>query len=362
MKSANKKNNYSEHICSDLDFLFIFVIFYIFKCKLKFYLMKKKITITILFVLLGLNITLQAQTILTYSGDYPLSYPFVGQNGKATYKYYDDPITYNRIKEGLFIFKFKGVQDYAPYEITITGNYKHNLKDGAWTYTTITKDAHDEGSKYYISGTSILKANYKNGKLNGVLQSNISGTSREKKFNHNTNQWEFTQPTLPETEKMNTNFKNGKVTGNFTYSKSNPVSKTNQNITATLDTAGYVIGKYVEKNETSESIFEFNNDGVGIKSVVRDLKTGEAKVKQLTEATDLEHWKKYQYYKKNFPDSLQYVPFKFQFMLWEGCGAYKKLKELFFQDFLLLRDIKGDVDHTSEGYNINGFYYVEIVE
>ena len=68
--------------------------------------------------------TTTAQNLKTYSGVYELNFPlFV--NGTASYTYYENPDTYERVREGHFKFKYVIPKDKVGGGIiTIEGDYK----------------------------------------------------------------------------------------------------------------------------------------------------------------------------------------------------------------------------------------------
>jgi len=337
----------------------------------------KKVKINIMIVMFSIiGFSVNAQTLKTFSGDYPLSYPFVGQNGKATYKYYDDPTTYTRIKNGVFTFNFKGVGDYAPIEISITGNYKNNLKEGTWIAKQITKDFYSNGK--YLSGTIICTANYKDGILNGPLKYTSSATSRKKIFNRTTKQFEFTQPTPPETEKLEAKFRKDTtktvtnqseniLVGNFLYNMSDPNTNNSINIIAKLDSLGFCIGTYTIKNSKNEKIIEFSDGSILTKYINRDLQSGEANVQNISDDYEVNIWNKFLLFSKNSPDSLKSLnnSYSIQYRnLSEGLGSdgYLKVKEILEQTFFMCNDIKGDANYKNGSYNFDGFNYRKIVK
>ncbi len=334
--------------------------------------MRKIITIAIF----ALSVNAFAQTLKSFTGDYPLSYPFIGQNGKATYKYYDDPITYSRIKNGVFTFNFKGIGDYAPVEISVTGNYKNNLKDGNWIVKQITKDFYSNGK--YLSGTIICTVSYKEGVLNGTFKYTSSATSRKKTFNRATKQFEYSKPTPPETEKLEAKFRKDTtktvtnqskniLVGNFLYNMSDPNTNNSKSIIAKFDSLGFCIGKYTIKGSKNEKIIEFSDGSILTKYINRNSQSGEAEIKNICEDYETNIWNKFLLYSKNSPDSLKslYNSYSFQYRnLSEGLGSdgYLKIKEILEQTFFMCKDIKGDVNYKDGSYNFDGFNYRKIVK
>ena len=150
--------------------------------------------------LIVLSINTYAQTLKTYTGNYPITSIFIGQNGTATYKYYDDPENYSRIKSGLFTFNMKGTGDYSAVQMIVTGNYKNNLKNGTWVVKLIYTDFYSD--RNYLNGSDVTTANYKDGILNGTFTYVSTFTKRNKVYNSKKRAFEFGLPTLPKTEKL----------------------------------------------------------------------------------------------------------------------------------------------------------------
>lgn len=83
------------------------------------------------------------------------------ENGNATYQYYENE-NYERIFHGTFEFKQK---NYFK-EITITGRYKDNKKDGKWTAILIDHKDWTDTRGYEIK--EVATGTYSNGKLEGL--------------------------------------------------------------------------------------------------------------------------------------------------------------------------------------------------
>lgn len=97
-------------------------------------------------IFLWTNIPSNAQSLKTYSGEYKL--------GKATYTYQDNPEG-GRIFEGNFTYTY-AYSGLGGGMVTgsATGRFKNNKKEGVWTYIK--------------NETTVLKATYKEGVLNGL--------------------------------------------------------------------------------------------------------------------------------------------------------------------------------------------------
>lgn len=119
-------------------------------------------------ILVGLvfSLAIDSQTLQTYSGDF--------WKGKATYTYYE-----NENEERIFHGKFSYTEN--PYRrvsnnttLNMTGNFKHGMRDGLWTYTITHKKASYSRIQKIAdaspSSTEVVKVHYKDGKLNGSIQ------------------------------------------------------------------------------------------------------------------------------------------------------------------------------------------------
>lgn len=298
---------------------------------------------------------LSAQTLQTYNGIYELSYPYM-QNAKAMYTYYDDTKTYNRVKQGKFTLNFKGSGQYSPFEIIVIGNYKNNLKEGAWSYKLITTDL--QSGELYESGTTTVTGNYKDGVPNGFWQSIFSSSSKEKKFNSSTHQWVFTTPTMPNSTKTSVKFNMGTAVGHFSYSAIDPNVNSTSSISVDLDSLGFINGKFIEKDAGSENIVEYSN-GFPIKSVYRNLQSGEAKVKMLSEAYE-DSIVKLINSKKIEPSE---IPYRIEEREQIYSKEYKLIKDNFFdKTLLMLNDIKGEVNFNGDYYKIIAFRTRELIK
>jgi hypothetical protein len=164
----------------------------------------------------------------------------MGQNGTATYYYYEDENTHKNIKHGSFSYTFNGVEDYKGFNQTIKGNYKNGLKDDLWTYTLLFTDFNIENglvllaaTNKYTIGKIILTANYKDGYAHGVWKTNWSYKKRSKDY--------YSREWLPfEAQKslaIEMNFANGyfvgKVNNKNDFSPFEVLGKFDQNSLAT---------------------------------------------------------------------------------------------------------------------------------
>ena len=335
--------------------------------------MTKLITIT----LLALSLSTFAQTLKTYTGDYPMSFPFIGQNGKAIYKYYDDTITYSRVKNGPFNFNLKGTGDYSAMELIVTGNYKNNLKTGTWVVKLISKDFFDDGK--YTNATEVTTANYTDGILSGNFTYTTSSTTRKKVYNSTTRKLEFGVPTLPKTEKLVATFRKDKnkvepnttgniLVGNFSYSASDPNTNSSLTLNAKLDSLGFFIGKYTINDSETERIFEFLEGSILDKMIARDMKSGEAKISGPYDGAIVPIWKKFVLFGKSNPDSIKVLNESYN-IRYRNLSArfnnnnydlgYFKIKNI-LEQHLFCQDFKGDINYVGSTYNFDGFRFRQI--
>lgn len=335
--------------------------------------MKKTLTIT----LLMLAINTFAQTLKTYSGNYPLSQIFVGQNGTATYKYFDDPENYTRIKNGPFTFNLKGTGDYSGVQMIVTGNYKNNLKNGTWIIKLLYTDLKSDGK--YMNGSDVITANYSDGYLSGTFSYVSTYTTRKKVYNNAKRVIEFGPPTQPKTEKLIAKFRKDKdkvlpnntgniLVGNFKYEISDPNISSSFTVTAKLDSIGIFNGKYVLNDTKTERIFEFSDCGILKKSIERNLQSGEADVVNRSSDYEDNVCGRIHTYNNSSPDTLKLLneSYKTYYKTLSSTFndnsldfGYFKLKKV-LEGLMFCEDFKGDVNYDKGAYKFDGFLYRKI--
>jgi hypothetical protein len=179
---------------------------------------------------------IHAQELKLYNGTY--------KGAKATYQYYENT-NLDRIYQGKFNFHKIKLQDvsganlYA--DITIHGNYKNNLKDGEWVFSSfdnITDPVTDE-----------LKVNFLNGKRNG--------------------KWKYIHTVIKKGVKYSLeatlNFKNDTLVGNvdfFDFFKGQ------------ANSAGDFVGRWTHKSRREEYVIDYS-DNLIKHFVKRNFTTGE---------------------------------------------------------------------------------------
>lgn len=156
-----------------------------------------------------------SQQLKVYSGEYDLGQHPFSENGKATYKYFENE-SYERIKEGVFSFQGR--------ELKIDGQYKNGLRNGLWKFT-ITSTSKYLGKNPYII---VATANYKNGMLHGKCI--------------------YTKSMLPSKKILETStafFYENILVGNYTYIK-NPEFPSDKKISIqySQDSLGQLQGEY----------------------------------------------------------------------------------------------------------------------
>jgi len=301
--------------------------------------------------------TTTAQNLKTYSGVYKLTYPLF-LNGTATYTYYENPDTYERVREGHFKFIYKIQKNkVGSGTITIEGNYKNNLKHGKWTYTEEEQDL--KSGDYYMTGVTKLIANYNNGVPHGSWVSLLQGKSRQVFFNRNKLQYEFGEWRGENKAKLTANFTNGMLTGKVNYTKTDKQTNKNTTVDFELDKDGFFIGKFITDEGSGKYINEFEN-GFLFKTVSVNTQNGDVKVNDYTD--DLRIAKEIQNIKETNPLELENLDFKLIQSTVSNRFLEVIISEHFFNnDLFRFNDIKGDVNFKEGKYHYDGFktYVIE---
>lgn len=147
------------------------------------------------------------QDLKKYKGNFPD--PNKTQIGIATYDYLEDSETHERIKNGLFVYDFKGVGDYKGFNQNISGIFKDGKREGVWTFS-ITMNDFGVKNPYY---TGVLKAktSYLNGKPEGMWTYNYTYKKRNQVYSYGTLKWgEFSEDLKTE---VSCSFKEGQFCG-----------------------------------------------------------------------------------------------------------------------------------------------------
>lgn len=225
---------------------------------------------------IGLYSITSAQTLKTFNGEYDDG---TVNKGHATYTYYEDKTTLEYIKQGAFKFTYSDKDATSSQQVVIAGNYNHNKKNGAWSYTIIYNDWPTNGNTYN-TGTKTLTANYENGLPNGAWLYKYDGKEREKRFTLNGYTWTPYKPLSP--EMVSANFKDGIITGSVKFINNPPYSEYTS-IIGQFDNNGFMSGTWVYKSPDNEKIVEFKN-GILTKFIVRENASGKILSKEIDDA------------------------------------------------------------------------------
>ena len=186
-------------------------------------------------------ITIQAQNIKTYSGDF--------KKGKATYSYYENS-NYERIYEGKFSYKY--FVNYNHYQnVIISGEFSNNLKSGIWQYKGYDEPNSNSNDQLTINGS------YIKGKKNGKWS-----LKRVALFPLNKNN-SFTQ-------EMILNFKNDTLINDFSYTN----SKENISIKGKFNRIGNYDGEWRSVGNILEDIRVYRNGFLTFR-LLKNKATGE---------------------------------------------------------------------------------------
>jgi formylglycine-generating enzyme len=189
------------------------------------------VCIIILFQLTGFE-NIFSQNIKTYQGPY--------ENGTTTYQYYENE-NYERIFHGNFKYKAIIIDDVkGKLNLTVTGQYKLDKKDGIWSYTL--------ADTYIKSATEVVSGNYNYGMMDGEWTS-VTTMNNTKKI----------------IRKTIAQFKNNKLTGelkfDFTFNSSKDYStisiKGNFNDSSLFN--GAWLTTYTKENIQYEEIRKYRN-------------------------------------------------------------------------------------------------------
>lgn len=190
-----------------------------------------------------------AQEIKTYNGTF--------KGGTAIYKYYENN-EYERVFHGHFTYKtsndYPSAQHYGRVfeDISITGNFKENKKDGLWESKKVfTSQAAD--TKYRKANFStIVSGNYKNGIKEGIW----------------TIKHEIVMDDKTETKSSSFNFTNNLLTGQININGAS----------GTFDEKGNFTGSWNVNDKYYEYIAEFEKN-IFTKLIVRNISDGDVLVK-----------------------------------------------------------------------------------
>lgn len=136
-----------------------------------------------------------------------------GNDGTATYNYYEDEHTRNFVKHGVFKYNFQGEGKYKGTIQTITGNFNKGLKNGIWIYKITLTDVGPDDYGTYITLNINLTANYINGYANGNWKETGEVKQRKSRYVNGQKVWE--DYTDYKKFEIDFNYLNGNITGGF---------------------------------------------------------------------------------------------------------------------------------------------------
>ena len=131
---------------------------------------------------LGLALLLTQSTFSQKLKSYQGEFNAPKEKGQATYTYYEDAATSERIMQGGFHYTNLDRGEFGTLQKNFTGNFKDGLKDGLWNYTITYKDFYfmiSGEESYFATGTVILSINYKNGSPSGTCFYNCNLKRRD---------------------------------------------------------------------------------------------------------------------------------------------------------------------------------------
>ncbi|MGL2964046.1 hypothetical protein ACSVH2_09545 [Flavobacterium sp. RSB2_4_14] len=312
--------------------------------------MKKNVsTILLLIVFVSNN---YSQTTKLFNGKLDLGITGIWQDADVSYNYYEDS-SYNYVKHGLFKLSFIGSGNYKGINENIQGNFKNGLKNGTWTYDYNNNDIYQ--NDYYVTSNIKLTANYVDGLPDGTWTCIVQGKNRNKKYNRNTKKMEFGPWMNSLYKSTSAKFKKGILIGNLTI-----IEKNNEKIIETnninFNDKGFYNGKYYTKDTENEVVNEYEN-GFLIKSIVRDLKTGQASVtdnsNKLITFRDL-------YNNENNKDFINNSEYRLH--SYDNNYFRNLILNTFFGEQFNYKSIGGDLNYKEPNYNFEGISYRELKE
>jgi len=216
--------------------------------------------------MLGLYSLGFCQNTKTFSGEYDDG---TIDKGFATYSYYEDKATLEYIKHGAFKFASTSKYEGGGQKVSISGNYKHNKKDGIWTFTITITDYPTNGEAF-ITGTKSLTASYTNGKPNGIWSYKYNIKKREKQYSIAGYTWS-PYSSVP-AQMVTANFKDGALVGAIKF-VNNPPYNEYSTISGQFDSNGNLTGTWIFKSPEKEKSVVFKN-GILTSFVVREITSG----------------------------------------------------------------------------------------
>ena len=230
--------------------------------------------ITLIMVLVSVHIAVAQKTkqhkLATYNGPY--------DEGTATYTYYEDPTTGEKIRQGKFSYE----ASRSLLKILTTGSYTAGKKDGKWIYTQSGSGYLDAST--YTSASSMITGSYRDSFPIDRWTIEESGMVKEGQIQTVTTAkgsatfvptgWKFSADT--------------QLGGDFSYSETNSDGYSSTSVTGQFAPQGYMDGRwaitYYVGDEYNEEIREYDN-GFLLGVTVRGVTSGKLYVRLRNDST-----------------------------------------------------------------------------
>ena len=212
-------------------------------------------------------------------------------SGVLTYTYYQkkselplDPNNIfqsdiNNIKHGKYsVVAENSDQDRGSFKLVYSGNMKHGLRDGIWTFTENYIDFPIVEYKKYKTESVNIKMSFKDGVPDGQWSYSMNRKTRIRHYSLGGWSWHPNYETEP-TENISFTFKNGVIVGQYIEKRNNwdgPV-----NISGSTNTQGVKIGKWSDGNDYGADgyllIDDIDKELFNLKEQYKQLSTNEEK-------------------------------------------------------------------------------------
>lgn len=215
-----------------------------------------------------------AQSLKTYNGPFKVGFGLEGI-GKANYTYYDDPKTFERTKQGIFIYTLSLKNDIGgTFVRKATGHYNHGNKTGIWQFNINYVDYGKPAGDNLINATGYvtLTAPYLDGLPNGVWIYKKRILVRDKHYYFG--RLITTPYKLYEETTLSVSFKQGILCG--------PINeKTDEySVSGDFSSNGNLNGQWIVKSNQNEETTQYK-DGLVMSRINRSLPNGEILEKEL---------------------------------------------------------------------------------
>lgn len=258
------------------------------------------------------------QNLKVYNGDYTLN--SIAATGTAKYSYYEND-EYQRVYHGDFTLSV----EKGNFSGVITGKFKNDLRDGKWTIKG------SFGYPQYLD--MVMNINYLDGQPNGIW------TASSKKGDE-----------IIDSDKRV--LSNGLLIDTWEYTNSEMKSS----LMIKFDKEGVAIESDMISLGKTQNIVKCKL-GYEILTVIKNVQTGESNVKKVEDPQILSTLEKYEYYMKEYPDSLLDLPYRL-----EKKSGMSELGEFVETPYMLTftKDIRGA--KLYDGRQFYGIYTTELVK